>query len=59
VLGVWTTTLVASWLYGLEPHDPGTLAGSAAVLAVVAALASWLPVRRASRLDPATLLRAR
>jgi ABC-type lipoprotein release transport system permease subunit len=44
-------------LYGLEPDDLATLIGSAALLAAVAAVAGWLPARRASRIDPATVLR--
>jgi len=44
-------------LYGLEPRDPATLAGSAAALAAVGALAGWLPAHRASRIDPAQVLR--
>jgi predicted lysophospholipase L1 biosynthesis ABC-type transport system permease subunit len=46
-----------SLLFGLEPGDPLTLAAAALVLAVVAALAAWLPARRAVRLDPAEVLR--
>jgi putative ABC transport system permease protein len=52
-----TTRLVASFLYGLQPNDPWTLGGSAALLAMVAAIAGYLPARRASRLDPMTALR--
>jgi len=44
-------------LYGVEPTDPATLAATAAVLFATAALASWLPARRASRTDPAVCLR--
>ena len=57
VLSVWVSTLVTSLLYGLHPRDPATFVGSAIVLTVVAALASELPAWRASRKDPALLLR--
>jgi putative ABC transport system permease protein len=56
-ISVWTSTFLASLLYGLEPRDPATLLGSAVVLAAVAALAGWLPAWRASRIDPADVLR--
>ncbi len=49
---------VASLLYGVEPRDPATLVGAAAVLSVIAGLAGWLPARRASRIDPAAVSRA-
>jgi putative ABC transport system permease protein len=44
-------------LYGLKPHDPLTLAGAAVLLGAIGALAGWLPARRASRIDPARVLR--
>jgi putative ABC transport system permease protein len=53
----WASQFVATLLYGLEPRDPATLVGSAAVLAAVGAIAGWLPARRASRIDPAVVLR--
>jgi len=56
-LSAWASTFVATLLFGLQPRDPATLAGSAAVLAAVGALAAWLPARRASRIDPAEVLR--
>ena len=52
-----TTRFVESFLYGLKPNDPWTLSLAAAVLALVAALAGFLPARRASHLDPMTALR--
>jgi ABC-type antimicrobial peptide transport system permease subunit len=52
-----TTRFVATFLYGMKPNDPWTLALSAGALALVAALAGFLPARRASRLDPMTALR--
>jgi ABC-type antimicrobial peptide transport system permease subunit len=54
---LWLSPLVASLLYGLEPRDPLTLAGAIATLTAVGALAGWLPARRASRIDPAIVLR--
>ena len=54
---LWASTFVATLLYGLEPHDPATIVGSAVVLAAVGALAGWLPAQRASRIDPAEVLR--
>jgi putative ABC transport system permease protein len=48
---------IATLLYGLEPRDPATLISSAAVLAAVGALAGSVPAYRASRVDPAEVLR--
>jgi predicted permease len=44
-------------LFGLQPHDPSTLALAAATLAIVAIAASYVPALRASRLEPTTALR--
>ncbi|MDE3178707.1 MAG: ABC transporter permease [Acidobacteriota bacterium] len=44
--------LVSSILFGLNPTDPLTFAGAAALLLAVAAFAGYLPARRASRVDP-------
>ncbi len=54
---VWASRFVAALVYGLEPRDPVTLVGAAVTLAAVAALAGWLPAWRASRIDPAEVLR--
>jgi ABC-type lipoprotein release transport system permease subunit len=44
-------------LYGLKPRDPLTLVMAVVTLSTVAALASFLPAYRASKLDPLTALR--
>lgn len=46
-----------SLLFGLKPHDPFTLLGSIGLLAAIAALASFVPARRASKVDPMEALR--
>jgi predicted permease len=46
-----------SLLFGLKAHDPLTLAAAGTLLTVIAALASFLPARRASTLDPMVALR--
>jgi putative ABC transport system permease protein len=45
-------------LFGVAPVDPLTLGGSALILLAIAMLASWVPARRAARVDPAEALRA-
>lgn len=45
-------------LFGVTVSDPATLTGSALILLAIAALASWIPARRAGRVDPAVALRA-
>jgi ABC-type antimicrobial peptide transport system permease subunit len=57
VVSLWALRFVATLLYGLEPRDPVTLVGAAMLLAGVGALAGWLPAWRASRIDPAVVLR--
>ncbi|HSM59550.1 MAG TPA: FtsX-like permease family protein, partial [Longimicrobiales bacterium] len=52
------TRVLGSFLFDVTPTDPVTFAGTTALLAAVALLASWLPARRAARADPVTVLRA-
>jgi putative ABC transport system permease protein len=52
-----TTRVLRSMLFGIEASDPSTFAAVAALLVTVALLASWLPARRATRVDPVTALR--
>ncbi len=51
------TRLLASQLYHISPTDPPSFFGSAALFVVVAALASYVPARRAMRVDPILALR--
>jgi ABC-type antimicrobial peptide transport system permease subunit len=56
-LSLWAARFVETLLFGMKPRDPVTLIGAASVLAAVGALAGWLPASRASRIDPAEVLR--
>lgn len=49
--------LLASFLYGVGSADPVALAGAALILLGAGLLAAWIPARRASRIDPALVLR--
>jgi len=50
--------LLSGFIPGVLGQDPLVVAGSSALLACVALLASWIPARRAARVDPAETLRA-
>jgi putative ABC transport system permease protein len=49
---------ISGLLYEVQPSDSATLAWVALILTIVAALACWIPSRRATRLDPVDALRA-
>ena len=53
-LAIWMRTL----LFGIDPIDPLTLVSVAVGLAAVAALASYIPARRALRIEPSTALKS-
>jgi predicted permease len=50
------TRLVRSLLFGLDPNDPLTIAVATLLMLIVAAMAGYLPARRASRLEPMVAL---
>jgi predicted permease len=52
-----STRALSSMLYGVDPHDPMIFAAIAVSLFVVVVLASYLPARRATRVDPLIALR--
>ena len=56
-VSLWASRYVSTLLFGLEPRDPVTILGAVIVLAAIGAIAGWVPALRASRLDPARVLR--
>lgn len=57
VVAVGAGRWVQALLFGVQPSDPLVLGAAAAVMLLVAVLATWLPARTASRADPSRLLR--
>jgi putative ABC transport system permease protein len=57
VLALAATRLVSSLLFGISATDPLTFAAVVLILAAVASVASYVPARRATRVDPLAALR--
>jgi predicted permease len=57
VVSASTASLMASLLYGVRPHDPAVFLIVPLLLFAVAVLASYLPARRATKVDPMVALR--
>ncbi len=57
-LALMLSRLISSMLYGVSPSDPLSYAAMLALLVGAALVASWIPARRASRVDPTEALRA-
>jgi hypothetical protein len=58
VLALVLTRMISAYLFGVGPMDPLTYAAVAVVLAAISLLATYLPARRAARIDPNVALRA-
>ena len=59
VLGALASTrLLASLLYGVSPADPVSFVAIALLVVAIAFVASYMPARHATRIDPMTALRA-
>jgi ABC-type antimicrobial peptide transport system permease subunit len=52
------TRALSGLLFGVTSTDPATFIGTVAILGIVAAMAGYLPARRASQIDPMVALRA-
>ena len=57
MVSLLVTKMLTSLLYGVGATDPFTLLAVSVLLIATAALAGYLPARRASRIDPLTALR--
>jgi predicted lysophospholipase L1 biosynthesis ABC-type transport system permease subunit len=57
VIALATSRLLSRYLYEVQPFDSATFVGIALLLVAVTAIASWLPARRAARVDPMQALR--
>jgi predicted permease len=57
VLAYSTSRLLAGFLYGVRPHDPGTMFAVTVLLLACGFMAAYLPARTASRVDPMEALR--
>ena len=55
---IYLTRVMTSLLFGVKPADPLTIAVVGAALLAMALLASWIPARRATRIDPLMALRS-
>jgi ABC-type antimicrobial peptide transport system permease subunit len=53
----WLSRFIESLLFDVNPHDPFILTGAIVVFIAVAAVAAWIPARRAAKIDPMKALR--
>jgi putative ABC transport system permease protein len=57
LLALWAGKTAATLLFGVQPNDLLSLIGAGVLLAVVTLIASYVPARRAAKLDPMVALR--
>jgi len=57
VVALFSGRIVEGMLYGVAPRDPITLAGSVALLGLAGLVASWIPARLGTRVDPLVTMR--
>ena len=57
LLALAATRTVSTFLFGLSPYDPATLASTTILLLIIALAAGFVPARRAAAVDPVTVLR--
>jgi predicted permease len=57
IVSLATSRMISALLFGVAPSDPVTYAGVSIALSAVALLATWLPARRASQVEPLVALR--
>jgi ABC-type lipoprotein release transport system permease subunit len=57
-LALLATRLLERFLFDVRPRDPGTFVAAGVVIGVLALVASYLPARRATQVDPLVTLRA-
>jgi putative ABC transport system permease protein len=53
-----TSRFLRTFLFGIAPWDPAAVTGAALALLLMATLATWIPARRAGRVDPVEALRS-
>ena len=58
LLAIPLSSMLSGLLFGVQPVDVPTIAGSAALLLVVALVAAWIPAKRATDVDPMIALRS-